>query len=108
MKYLITIYAYYGKSDGQEIFEQWVDDNLDHIKDSLKESIAHHDTIYGNIDDFVDSLGTLELFTDNHDDWDSPTGYSVTMETKHQYITELNEQYVKDIERIDKMFEDNN
>ena len=99
-KILLTVYAYYGKGDGEEIRCRAVIDNN-------KEEIEKYLDNYGfEFDEKFIKGETKFLESENSGgDWDDPTMYGVYRQTFEEALQEAENNYKKEIKKINELFD---
>lgn len=105
-KVLVEIYSTYGKQDGRELWESYVSEDSQEMREDLYERWARHSAyVEGDRDEFVQGDIDEVLTGEDGGDWDDPTGYEIAISSYEQKKAEIEDQYQRDLARLNRQFE---
>jgi len=104
-KVLVEVFFTYGKRDGEELGESYVEDDS---KETREEVFENWSNGAFNIDGDVESFkeGSIDsLFIDRDGgDWDEPTGVEIVLTSYSQKREEIEIEYGRKIEKLHRQF----
>lgn len=103
-KVIARFYATYGKMDGEELVDSFIETDSRDFRKELLESVGF-DYAFDSEEEFIN--GEIDSFTyERHGgDWDEPTGGYIVIYTKQELIDAIEEKASKEIAEVEKMFE---
>lgn len=102
-KVLVEYYPTYRKGERGELDNQLVTEDS---RASRLEIVNEHDDFecYGDLNDFIEGkTNTVSIEFDN-DDWDEPTGMDIVITTYEDKRQEIESNYQKEMEWLNKAF----
>lgn len=106
-KVLVEVYFTYGKQDGRELHESYVTNDTAGLREELYDYWTGWSTyVLSNADAFKNGE-TNELLVDvSGGDWDDPTGREIYITSYATKREEIERQYKRDLEILNKQFEE--
>ena len=104
-KVLVGVFFTYGKRDGEELVESYVETDSKELREEVLEDWASNSYyIDGDVEDFKE--GSLNrLYADRGGgDWDEPTGVYIVLTSYSQKREEIERKYNADLEILDRQF----
>lgn len=104
-KVLVEIFFTYGKRDGEELAESYVETDSRETREEVLEYWASNSMyIDGDIESFKEgSVDSLYVDRDGGD-WDEPTGVTIVLTSHSQKREEIERKYNTDIDRLNRQF----
>lgn len=104
-KVLVEVYLTYGKRDGEELAESYVEtDSRETREQVLEEWASNRLYIDGDVESFKEgSENSLHVDRDGGD-WDEPTGVSIVLTSYSQKREEIERKYNADLEKLNRQF----
>lgn len=105
-KVLVEIYRTYGKQDGRELSESYLENDTTDMREALYDEWTRHSAyVEGDRDKFVQGDIDEVLTGEDGGDWDDPTGYEIAISSYEQKKAEIEDQYQRDLARLNRQFE---
>ena len=102
-KVAVSIYHTYGKGDGEELFDRYIINNTKEEREGIFETFGYDDAL-DNKEDFTSGKIDYFSFDKFGGDWDEPTGGCVTLDTKEDLISYAEDDYKKELAKINELF----
>lgn len=104
-KVLVEVYLTYGKRDGRELGESYVDTDSKETREEVLECWAFSGSyIDGDAESFKEgSVDSLYIDRDGGD-WDEPTGVEIVLTSYSQKREEIERDYNADLEKLHRQF----
>lgn len=104
-KVLVEIYFTYGKRDGEELGENFVETDSKELREGVIEEWASYSSyIDGDVESFKEgSVDSLYIDRDGGD-WDEPTGVEIVLTSYSQKREEIELEYNKELEKLHRQF----
>lgn len=104
-KVLVEIFFTYGKRDGEELGESYVETDSKETREEVLEDWASNSFyIDGDVESFKEgSLDSLYVARDGGD-WDEPTGVYIVLTSYVQKKAELARKYNADLAKLNRQF----
>lgn len=104
-KVLVEVFFTYGKRDGEELIESYVETDSRAIREQVLEEWAYCSLyIDGDVESFKEgSLNSLYADRDGGD-WDDPTGVYISLTSYRQKRDEIAREYNRELEKLNRQF----
>lgn len=104
-KVLVEIYFTYGKRDGEELGESYVETDSRELREEVLEYWASSSLdIEGDVESFKEG-SVNSLYVDRSGgDWDEPTGVEIVLTTYSQKREEIEIDYGRKIDKLNRQF----
>ena len=104
-KVLVEVFFTYGKRDGRELIESYVETDSRETREQVLEEWASNSLyIDGDVESFKEgSENSLHVDRDGGD-WDEPTGVGIVLTTYSQKREEIEVDYGRKIEKLNRQF----
>ena len=104
-KVLVEIYFTYGKRDGGELVESFVETDSRELREGVLEEWASNSLyIEGNVESFKEGFVNSLYVERDGGDWDEPTGVSIVLTSYSQKREEIERKYNTDLEKLNRQF----
>ena len=104
-KVLVEVFFTYGKGDGRELGESFVETDSREIREGVLEEWASNSFyIDGDVEAFKE--GTEDWLHIDRDggDWDEPTGVEIVLTSYSQKREEIEREYNANLEKLNRQF----
>jgi len=104
-KVLVEIFFTYGKRDGEELGEDFVETDSRELREGVLEEWASNSLyIDGDVESFKKgSVDSLYVDRDGGD-WDDPTGVEIVLTSYSQKREEIEREYSANLEKLNRQF----
>ena len=104
-KVLVEVFFTYGKRDGRELGDSFVETDSRETREAVLEDWASNSLyIDGDVESFKEgSVYSLFVCRDGGD-WDEPTGVEIVLTTYSQKREEIELEYNKELEKLHRQF----
>lgn len=103
-KYLIEIFALYGKGDGAELRESFVVNSIDELeKDMVDYEWLYSDGGENDYQNFIKGKIKNAMFP-HYGDWDEPTEFEIVRWSYSEKLEQIEKKYKKQKEELNKRF----
>ena len=104
-KVLVEIYFTYGKRDGEELGESYVKTDSKELREGVLEEWASNSSyIEGDVESFKEGFVDSLFVERDGGDWDEPTGVGIVITTYSQKREEIEIDYGRKIEKLNRQF----
>ena len=104
-KVLVEIFFTYGKGDGEELAESYVETDSRETREQVLEEWASNSLyIDGNVESFKEGSENSLYVERDGGDWDEPTGVGIVLTTYSQKREEIEVDYGRKIEKLNRQF----
>ena len=104
-KVLVEIYFTYGKRDGGELVESFVETDSRELREGVLEEWASNSSyIEGDVESFKEGFVNSLYVERDGGDWDEPTGVGIVLTTYSQKREEIEVDYGRKIEKLNRQF----
>lgn len=105
-KVLVEVFFTYGKGDGRELGESFVETDSREIREGVLEEWASNSLyIDGGVEAFKEgSVDSLYVDRDGGD-WDDPTGVIIELTSYSQKRDAIERSYKEELEKLNRQFE---
>ena len=103
-KVLVEVYGTYGKGDGEQLLENYVENDTKELRGEIVDEYFGLDLIFGDTDGFINGKDNSIGFLNDGGDWDDPTGIDVVITTYAEKKDEIEERYRSSIKRLNIQF----
>lgn len=104
-KVLVEIYFTYGKRDGEELGESYVETDSREVREQVLEEWASNSLyIDGDVEAFKEGLDDWLYVDRDGGDWDEPTGVVIELTSYSRKRDAIESRYKKDLEKLNRQF----
>ena len=104
-KVLVEIFFTYGKGDGEELGENFVETDSKELREGVLEEWASNSSyIEGDVESFKEGFVNSLYVERDGGDWDEPTGVGIVITTYSQKREEIELDYGRKIEKLNRQF----
>lgn len=104
-KVLVEIFFTYGKRDGRDLRENFVETDSRELREGVLDEWASNDLyVDGDVESFKEgSVDSLFVYKDGVD-WDEPTGVELVLTSYSQKREEIESKYKADLAKLNRQF----
>lgn len=104
-KVLVEIFFTYGKRDGRELGETFVETDSRELREGVLEEWASNSfNIDGDVEAFKEGLEDWLYVDRDGGDWDEPTGVIIELTSYSQKKAAIERKYNADLEKLNRRF----
>lgn len=104
-KVLVEIFFTYGKRDGRELGENFVETDSRELREGVLEEWASNSLdIDGDVEAFKDGTEDWLYVDRSGGDWDEPTGVVIELTSYSQKKDSIERRYKKELEKLNRQF----
>lgn len=104
-KVLVEVFFTYGKGDGRELGESFVETDSREIREGVLDGWASNSLyIHGDVEAFKEGTEDLLYIDRDGGDWDEPTGVIIELTSYSQKRDAIERSYKEEIEKLNRQF----
>src|SRR5699024_1663717 len=104
-KVLVEVFFTYGKRDGRELGESYVETDSKELREGVLEEWASNSLyIEGDVESFKEGFVDRLYIDRDGGDWDEPTGAESVLTTYSKKREESEREYNKELEKLHRQF----